>query len=410
MSTTVRIRGIAAGGEGVGTLEDGRTVFVPRSAPADLLELANVRLHKRFARAEVGRVVEPGPGRVEPPCEHYIADACGGCQMQHMTVETQQEARAEIVGSALRRLGKLDVENPVVESAPEQWGYRTRITLTVQANGRRIGYHRYDRASEVFDLRRCLIAHPELQRLWTAVRELRSQLPPGLERLGLRIDRGGGLHLLLEPKEPQVWSGAAAFHAELLRKSLSVAIWWTPPEGAPRTLAGSSEPFPATVFEQVNPAMGDRVRAWGLGQLGPVAGQHAWDLYAGVGDTARALAAAGASVQGVESDRRAVALGESRGGDGEIEWVAGRAEDKVGGLKRPDLVVTNPPRTGMDERVVAGIAEAAPSRVLYISCDPATLARDIVRLGDGYRLKALRAFDLFPQTAHVETVALLERA
>lgn len=410
MTAVVRIRGIAAGGDGVATLEDGRTVFVPRSAPGDLVELASLRLQKRFARAAIGRMVEPGPGRVEPPCEHYVKDACGGCQVQHLDQASQQAARAEIVGSALRRLGKLDVGNPDVEPAPEPWGYRTRIALAVQAGGRRIGFHRYDRASEVFDLRRCLIAHPRLQELWTAVRELRSQLPAGLERIGLRQDREGGLHLLFEPRDPKVWSGAAAFHAELVRKGQIVTIWWTPPGGAPRALAGAPEPYPATVFEQVNPAMGDRIRAWGLAQLGEVRGQHCWDLYAGVGDTALALAAAGASVQAVESDRRAVALAETRCTGKAVEWLAGRAEDKVTGLRQPDVVVTNPPRTGMDERVVAAVAAAKPVRVLYISCDPATLARDLLRLGGRYRLTALRAFDLFPQTAHVETVALLEPA
>lgn len=410
MTAPVRIRGIAAGGDGVGTLEDGRTVFVPRTAPGDRVELAGVRLQKRFARAAIGRVIEPGAGRVDPPCEHYQRDACGGCQLQHLDQATQQAARAEIVGSALRRLGRLEVPNPEVEAAPEAWGYRTRITLAVKSGGRRIGFHRHDRAAEVFDLGRCLIAHLELQRLWTAIRELRTYLPHGLDRIGLRVDRNGGLHLLLEPAEPTAWNGGPALHTELGRKGQVVTIWWTPPGGAPRTLAGSPEPYPVTVFEQVNPAMGDRIRAWGLAQLGEVRGQHCWDLYAGVGDTALALATAGATVQAVESDRRAVALAEGRGAGRPIEWVTGRAEDRLGELRAPEVVVTNPPRTGMDERVVAAISKAGPRRVLYISCDPATLARDIARLGTEYRLAAVRAFDLFPQTAHVETVALLERA
>lgn len=394
----------------MGSLADGRTVFVPRAAPGDLVELAGLALHKRFARAAVGRVIEPGPGRVEPACEHYVADACGGCQLQHLGQATQQEARGEIVGSALRRLGGFDVANPEVEEAPAAWGYRARITLAVRDGGRRIGFHRHDRPAEVFDLRRCLIAHPELQRLWTAVRELRSHLPRGLERLGLRLDRQGGRHLILEPKDPTAWNGAAGFRAMLEQKGLAATIWWTPPGGAPRVLAGSADPFPATVFEQVNPAMGDRIRASGLAQLGEVRGLLAWDLYAGVGDTAVALAEAGARVDAVESDRRAVALGERRTEGKAVRWEAARAEDVAGRLEHPDIVVTNPPRTGMDAAVLVAIGAAAPRRLLYISCDPATLARDLKRLGDGYRVGAIRAFDLFPQTAHVETVVLMERA
>lgn len=409
MSETVRIRGIAVGGDGVGTLADGRTVFVPRTAPGDLVELAALTLRKRFARAAAGRILQPGPGRVEPACEHYMEDVCGGCQLQHLDQATQQAARAEIVGSALRRLGGMEVTNPEVEEAPVTWGYRTRISLAVKHDGRRIGFHRHDRPGEVFDLRRCRIAHPELQQLWSAVRDLRSRLPANLDRIGVRLDRQGDRHLLLEPKEPRAWDGAPAFRAELGRKGHRVTIWWTPPGGAPRVLAGTADPFPATVFEQVNPVMGDRIRTWGLAQLGEVGGQHCWDLYAGVGDTALALAAAGATVQAVEMDRRAVALAERRTEGQSVRWEAARVEDALRRLDPPHTVVTNPPRTGMAAAVVEAIAAVAPPQLLYISCDPATLARDLRRLGEKYRLAALRAFDLFPQTAHVETVALMER-
>jgi len=410
MTPPVRIREIAAGGDGVGTLDDGRTVFVPRTAPGDLVELAGLRLHKRFARAHVGRIVEPGPGRVEPRCHHYVHDQCGGCQLQHLDDATQRAARAGIVGAAIRRLAKRDLPDPEIEAAPQGWGYRARITLAVQAGGRRIGFHPHDRPGEVFDLRRCEIAAEPLQRLWAAVRELRSMLPAGLVHIGLRVDREGGLHLVLEPRETTVWNGADRLHVELDRKGIAATIWWDPPGGAPRTLAGADEAFPATVFEQVNPAMGDRVRAWALEQVGDPSGRHAWDLYAGIGETTRALLARGATVESVESDRRAVALGERRGPAAGVVRHAGRVEDLITRLRQADLVITNPPRVGMDEGAVRGIVAASPARIVYISCDPATLSRDLVRIGERYRVAALRAFDLFPQTAHVETVTVLESA
>ncbi len=410
MTPPVRIREIAAGGDGVGTLEDGRTVFVPRSAPGDLVELADLRLHRRFARARVGQILEPGPDRVEPRCEHYVGDNCGGCQLQHLTGEAQRSARSKIVGAAIRRLARREVPDPGVEAAPNEYGYRARITLAVQAGCRRIGFHRQGQAGDVFDLRRCEIAAPELQRLWSGLRELRSLLPPGLTHLGLRVDRSGGLHVLLEPAEQTAWNGAERLHAELVRKGFAATIWWQPPGGAPRTLAGASEAFPATVFEQVHPAMGDRVRAWAIAQLGDIDGKHGWDLYSGIGETTAALAARGATVESVESDRRAVALAEERGPAAGIVRHAGTVEGEIRRLRPAEFVVTNPPRTGMDERATAAIRAAAPARIAYISCDPATLARDLTRLGEMYRISALRAFDLFPQTAHVETVTLLERA
>ncbi|MGH7528549.1 MAG: class I SAM-dependent RNA methyltransferase, partial [Gemmatimonadales bacterium] len=166
------------------------------------------------------------------------------------------------------------------------------------------------------------------------------------------------------------------------------------------------EPFPATVFEQVHPEMGDRVRAFAIQALGPVAGQRVWDLYAGIGETTAGLIAAGAAVESVESDRRAVAEAEARGPAARRH--TGRVEDLLAELRRPDLVVTNPPRVGMDQRVTAELERVRPSRIVYVSCDPATLARDLTRL-PSYRIGKLQAFDLFPQTAHVETVAVLEQ-
>jgi len=409
VTAPVRIREIAAGGDGVGTLEDGRTVFVPRSAPGDLLELTDLRLLKRYARARIGKILEPGQDRVASRCGHYVDDSCGGCQVQHLSPEGQRGARSRIVGAAIRRLAKRDLPDPEVEAAPSDWGYRARITLHTQAGGRRIGFHRADRPGEIFDLRRCEIARPELQALWTAVRELRSMLPAGLSHLGLRVDREGGLHLVLEPADTTAWSGAARLHGELVRKGVQATIWWDPPGGAPRTLAGATEAFPATVFEQVHPAMGDRVRSWALGHLGDLSGRHAWDLYAGIGETTAALVAGGATVESIESDRRAVALAERRGPAVGVLRHEGKVEVMLPRLRPADVVVTNPPREGMDEGAVSGIVASAPVRIAYISCDPATLARDLTRFGDAYAVRELRAFDLFPQTAHVETVTILER-
>jgi 23S rRNA (uracil1939-C5)-methyltransferase len=403
----VRILRLAAGGDGVAKLEDGRTVFVPRTAPGDLVELSAVREHKRFARARVGRLIEPGPQRAQPRCPHYLGDECGGCQMQHLDLDAQRAARRTFVGDALRRLAHLQVPDPDLVPAHQAYDYRTKLTLAVSEDGHRIGLHRYDRAEQVFDLEWCHITVPELMGLWQTVRALRPLLPPRLTQVVLRRDRSGGRHLLLRSGAAEVWSGAARLHAELIRHHRRVTIWWQPEDGAARAVAGSDEAYPATVFEQVHPEMGDRVRAYALEQLGSVAARHVWDLYSGVGETTAVLAKAGAEVESVESDRRAVAEAERRGPPARRH--VGRVEDVLRELRRPDLVIANPPRTGMDGRVTAALERLAPSRLVYISCDPATLARDLGRL-PGFRLAMVQAFDLFPQTAHVEAVAVLERA
>ena len=403
--TAVRILRLAAGGDGVGKLPDGKTVFVPRTAPGDLIEVAQLQEHKRFARARLGRVIEASPDRVDPRCPHYVQDECGGCQMQHVNYEAQLLSRRTFVGDALRRLGKRDVPDPPIVSAAKIYDYRTKLTLHVSDDGSRIGLHRYGRADQIFDLQWCHITVPELMKLWQAMRALRPFLPPRLVQVILRLDRSGGRHVVIRVGAGEVWTGFDQLRRELDSRGTPATIWYHPEGGAPRAVAGTAEAFPATVFEQVHPEMGDRVRAFAVDQLGEVSGRHVWDLYAGIGETTAQLVSRGATVESVELDRRAVAEAEARGP--EARRHSGRVEDLLGKLHRPDLVIANPPRTGMDERVSAELNRRAPSRIVYISCDPATLARDLQRL-ERFCVSLVQAFDLFPQTTHVESVAVLE--
>lgn len=416
----VRILRIAGGGDGVGRLADGRTVFVPRTAPGDLVEVRYFKHASRFSRARVVRVLEPGPSRVVPPCPHYTRDQCGGCQLQHLTQGAQLSAKQSIIGEALRRVGGVNIEDPGVIPAGRPWEYRSKITLAVDPRGR-IGLHPWDQPAVVFDLQRCHITAPSLMALWDAVRRDRRLLPENATHLVLRLDRTGGRHLLVRVRGSQVWQSARRLAERLAAAMVPAVIWWEPEAGAPRVLAGAEDAYPATVFEQVNPLMGDMVRAYALEQLGPVSGRRVWDLYAGIGESTAALLQSGASVESVEIDPRAVRLAESRAravlglGPGtalpqSVACRVGPVEELIPGLRPADLVLANPPRTGMDPRVVEGILAGGARRLVYISCDPATLARDIARLAPRYRVSGAQGFDLFPQTAHVETVMVLEAA
>jgi 23S rRNA (uracil1939-C5)-methyltransferase len=403
--TAVRILRLAAGGDGVGRLPEGRTVFVPRTAPGDMVELTGIRWHKRFARGQAGSILEPSPDRVEPRCPHYVHDECGGCQLQHVEYEAQLAARRALVGDALRRLGKRDVSDPPIAPADKIYDYRTKLTLHVSSDRKRIGLHPYHRPDAVFDLEWCHITVPALMALWQAIRKIRSLLPPGLTQVILRLDRDGGRHVLVRVNEDEVWSGFNRLRRELDRLGTPATIWYQPKGGAARAVAGAGEAFPATVFEQVHPEMGDRVRAFALEQLGDVLDRRVWDLYAGIGETTTQLAERGALVESVEVDRRAVLVAEARGPAARRH--TGRVEDVLRELRPPDLVIANPPRTGMDGRLASELNRLAPERVVYISCNPATLARDVQRL-ERFRICLVHAFDLFPQTTHVETVAVLE--
>lgn len=415
MGERIRIERIAAGGEGVGRLSDGRVAFVPRAAPGDVVAIEVVRPEKRFVRAIITELVEPGPGRVTPRCGHYDRDRCGGCQLQHLDSPSQALARQAILNDAMIRIGKVTVTVPPVEPATAQWGYRSKISLTVGRNGA-IGYHRVGEPGSIFGLERCDLAAPGVDALWQRVRRARRLVPSHASRVVLRLDRSGGEHLVVVTEKGPIWTEGKRLFAAI-KGEPPLTVWWHPDEGSVRAVAGSPTAYPATAFEQVHPAMGDRVRHQAVERLGLVEGRRVWDLYAGIGETSELIADRGATqVQSVEWDRGAVEEADRRqqAYGRRIERTAGAVETVVASLGAPDLVITNPPRTGMDGRVIAVIRARRPERVVYVSCDPATLARDVGRFaepaeGAQYRVTSLEGFDLFPQTAHLETVAVLER-
>ncbi|HTS87137.1 MAG TPA: TRAM domain-containing protein [Gemmatimonadales bacterium] len=410
----VRILRIASGGDGVGRLEDGRTVFVPRTAPGDLVLLSRERTYARYVRARIGAIVAPGPGRVEPRCIHYVRDDCGGCQLQHLDQVTQLAAKRAIVADALARIAHLDLPVAPVIAGSRPWQYRSRISLRIGPALRLAGFHPLDQPGRVFELEHCDLAAPALMELWTALRPRLHLLPPDAEQLTLRVARDGGRHLVVRARGAEAWRKPERLAQALAAAGAPATIWWQPGGGAARVV-GRGETFPATVFEQVNPDLGDQIRAWAVEQLGIRPGMHVWDLYAGIGEGSALIRAQGATVESVELDPRAVELAASRSG-GRNEGIrrhTGKVEDFLRRLDDADGVIANPPRAGLSERVRIGLLERRPPAMVYVSCDPATLARDLEQLAGGpapqpYRVTAVQPFDLFPETAHVEAVAVLE--
>lgn len=410
MIDVVAITAIAAGGDGVGRLADGRAVFVPRTVPGERVRLRDgVKLHKSFARAELAEIVAAGGARVGAPCPHFVRDRCGGCQLQHLAYEAQLAAKQAIVGDALRRIGKLELDDPEIIEAVEEWRYQTELTLAVGRPGASgsptIGFAPYDRRGHVFPLIDCHIADRRLMALWLAVKQHQALLPPGLTRLTLRLDREGRRHVIAEsPGEP--WRDAAALRGALGGGD-DVMCWWHPVDGAARVLAGAVTGFAPTAFEPANPEMATIARHWAVEQLGDVRGAVVWDLCGGIGDTAAELAARGAEVVSVDADEKAIAWARARDAARPIRFIAGAVEDVLPTLPDPVAVVVAPPATGLHWNVTLRLTAEPVGRVVYRSSDPATLARDLHRLSVNYAVTAVRAFDRFPQTARVETVAVL---
>lgn len=409
----ILIESLAAGGDGVGHLPDGMTVFVPRAAPGDRVVLGDLRRRKRHAHAEIASVVSAGPDRIAPPCPHFTRDRCGGCQWQHLAPAAQASAKRRIVGDALRRIGGLDVPDPELVPSPRPSGYRTTVTLTVRHGGRvpTVGFHDAVDSDRVFPLGRCLIARDELNALWRAIGPASGALPRGDDvRLKLRIAPDGGLHVIVHGGDGG-WIKAEPLARAAAAAGLAVTVWWQPAGGAVRVMAGAAGDPGAVAFAQVNAEVAALLReAVTLAASPPDGSPPGWrvlDLYAGAGETALPLAERGCDVVMVEMDRRAVRHAEQRAESSGVRLraIAARVEDRLAALLPADAVIVNPPRTGLAEEVAARLGAARPARLVYVSCDPATLARDLRRIGvTREAIITLKAFDMFPQTSHVETL------
>jgi 23S rRNA (uracil1939-C5)-methyltransferase len=417
----VRIDSIAAGGEGVGRLPDGRVTFVHRTAPADLAEVALTEKHDRWTRGRLLRVLEPSPERREAPCRFY--DRCGGCTLEHLPYEAQLRAKARIVADALTRIGGVAVEPPEVVPSPSEFRYRNRVSFALRRgeHGEVVaGFHALGSPDEIVDLDgSCLLPEEPISRVWDALRREwgpdARRLPSGQRlRLTLRTNAAGQVSLLVEggfsPGRPE----------ELVERVEGlVAVWHRPAHAAAELVAGApglpetwgdeTVELSGAAFLQVNRGAAALLEAHVAALAGDVAGLAVVDAYCGVGLHARRLARAGARVVGIELDPLAVDEASRAAPEG-AAFVEGAVEELIRAHLPADLVVLNPPRAGVHADVADALVAAPARRLIYVSCNPATLARDLKRLAPAYRLESVRSFDLFPQTAHVETVALLEHA
>lgn len=412
----IAITGIAAGGAGVGRLADGRAVFVARTAPGDQADVAVVAEHGRWARGRLLDVAVPGPDRCEAPCVHYAR--CGGCALQHISRPGQLRAKATMVAEALRRIGRIDAPVPEVVPSPREFGYRNRVSFTLRRTTRGVvaGFHHVDRPDRIVDIdAQCLLPEPVIPPVWDRLRSgwgpTAALLPAGpVLRLTLRAASEGDVLLLIE-------SGVGRGDPETLlaRTAGLVSIWHADrPGGEARLLAGTAalrdrwgvfdDGVQGAAFVQVNRGAAALLEAWVEELAGAVHGQRVIDGYCGIGVRACAFAERGAVVTGIDLDAGAIALARQAAQAG-AAFEVGRVEDHLVGLLPADLVVLNPPRSGLHAGVCEALRERPPARMIYVSCDPATMARDLARLRPVLALRSLRCFDLFPQTAHVESVA-----
>ena len=369
----------------------------------------------RFWRADAVEVLRSSEDRVQAPCPYAGPGRCGGCDWQHVSLPAQRDLKAQVVAEQLRRLARLEWD-VVVEPVPGETdglGWRTRVTYAVDRTGR-AGLHPH-RSHDVVPIDRCLIAHPDIeaigvtQRQWPGVSSVEAVKSASGERAVVVTPSGKSGRLRLPRLDDGVSVLVAGSYGGLDRVRGRGHVR--------EEAAGRSWRVTGGGFWQVHPGAADTLVDAVLGMLRPQPGERAIDLYSGVGLFAGALAECvgpDGSVVAVESDRRAVSdARRNLHSHGWVTLVAERVDRALSASPQGavDLVVLDPPRTGAGATVVRGIAEVSPRAVAYVACDPAAFARDVATFAEaGYSLSALRAFDCFPMTHHVECVALLQPA
>jgi len=382
MSFEVEVVRILPGGMGLAHA-DGKTVFVSLAAPGDRVRVRVEREQGSVLFASIEEIVAPSPLRIEPPCPYF--GRCGGCDFQQLTYEAQLAAKAEIIRDCLHRIARLEsVPEIVVTPSPNQWRYRMRATWQIDREEGTIGY--YERGSRrVCDVADCAVLQPELQGQLEAVRATPlDRYPLGLKHLDVVAGENGV-------------SFAPAF-AEFETRELSL------------TVRGEVYRYNAEAFFQINPSLLGPLIDFAL--AGAV-GKSALDLYSGVGLFTLPLARHFDSVLAVEANPMAARFARrnlQNAGLSNARVITATVTDWIrsSSAAAADFVLLDPPRAGAESAVIKGILDLHPAGISYVSCDPATLARDLKKfIAGGYMLEAVLGFDLFPQTHHVETVVRL---
>jgi tRNA/tmRNA/rRNA uracil-C5-methylase (TrmA/RlmC/RlmD family) len=429
---------VAHGGWCVAREPGGRVVFVRHALPGERVRARITDTTARFARAEAVEILQASPDRVEPPCPHAHPDGCGGCDWQHATPQAQRRLKAEVVRQQLRRIAGLDREI-TVEPLPGDsggLGWRTRIRLSVGPGGA-AGLLKH-RSHEVIEVGACPLAHPLVPvtgitgQRWQQMSSLEVTVSPGsgeraaivTSAAGRRRAGGAGPPSPATPPTPAARAAAmlAGLADTVLASGRGGRLTALRVRGYLHQHAADRawRVGPGT-FWQVHPGAADALTAAVLEALRPAAGDVALDLFCGAGLFAGALAEAvgpGGAVIGAENDRGAVR--DARHNLRRLPWarihhgdVATMLARETGPASEAGLAVLDPPRAGAGRAVIERLLGPGSRlrRVAYVSCDPATLARDIAVCGElGWQLTGLRAFDAFPMTHHVECVAALTPA
>ena len=417
---------------GVTRLE-GKTIFVEGALPGEHVEYVCFRKKPSFEVARTERILKPSPDRVSPKCPHF--GVCGGCSMQHLDPAAQVAAKQRVLETNLWHLGRLKAEQLYAPIYGPAWGYRQRARLSVRMvpkkGGALVGFHER-KSSYVADMRQCENLPPHVSKLLLPLRDLVSALSisSALPQIELAVGENVTALVLriLEPPSAADENLLRAFADRhgvvfyLQPKGPATAFRFYPLDGAKLSYLlpdfGIEHIFSPTEFTQVNNAINRVLVRRALALLEPQPGERIADMFCGLGNFSLPIARSGAHVLGIEGSAelllRAAANAAANGLDGQVEYAVANlfetTPESLAALGHFDRMLIDPPREGAVELVKA-LGEDAPRRIVYVSCNPATLARDaaILVTQKGYRLRGAGVVNMFPNTSHVESIALFDR-
>ncbi|NTW28534.1 MAG: 23S rRNA (uracil(1939)-C(5))-methyltransferase RlmD [Coriobacteriia bacterium] len=432
----VNIESLAYGGDSIARLEDGRTAFVRGGCPGDTVLATIVEDRDRFVRAQVDEIVVASPDRVEPPCPYF--GICGGCNWQHVSYSAQLAAKRRIIVDAFQRIGRFaNAEEFVAETVPSatEYGYRNKIELVTGRSGGRLqlGYHKAG-SDEIVEIESCLLLPRKQQTapkaLAGALRYLSGRQELGIQRVALRVAAN------TQDVEIALWTVPGPFPrrpagttlGQALNTSSIVRVLTKGPSNERRVsgvevlagngfwrerLLGRMMTISAPSFFQVNTQSAESLIRVALAGLAPDGSDRALDLYAGAGTFTAPLADAAGEVIAVESSSSAI-RDLRRNLDTlrlDADVIGGDAARELPDIGYTDVALVDPPRAGLHPEVLSALTETGARAIAYVSCDPSTLARDAAALAEhGYAVASVTPVDMFPQTYHVEAVALFTRA
>jgi 23S rRNA (uracil1939-C5)-methyltransferase len=403
----VRVDSLVYGGEAIGRLADGRTVFFPFAIPGEMVRLRLIEEKTRYARAELVEVLDPSPKRILARCCHFTH--CGGCHYQHLNYPDQLEVKSAILTEQLERIGGLKIIPQVeIVAAPEPWVYRNHVQFHLTREGK-LGFQKAH-SNQTFPIRECHLPETSINRLWP---QIDIEPIPGLERISLRSGIDEELMLILESSDPQPLD----FSVE----NLAISVVQKSPLGG-LVLAGRDHIFmevsgrkfqvSSTSFFQVNTLQANTMVEHIMAFPPLIDAMKIVDVYCGVGLFSAFLASKGKQLVGIELSPEAcddftTNLDEFD----DVSLYEDSAENVLCSINfNPDVIIMDPPREGLGRKTVDGILSQGAVHLVYISCDPATLARDARSLASGgYTLVKITLFDMFPQTYHLESVSYWEK-